>query len=138
MASFQVISKSRFKLLSRNCIHLHNFIYKFYNSISTRWAGGRDDKYFARLRKNTISVYETETFSLIHKRSMKVDNVVDICWSPTDSILAFFVPELDDGNQLARVCLNAFLNLVVFRFSISLYLTCLISLLLCNSLAKWR
>ncbi|XP_056866076.1 eukaryotic translation initiation factor 3 subunit B-like [Raphanus sativus] len=92
-----------------------------------KWDGGRDDKYFARLRKNTISVYETATFSLIDKRSIKVDNVVDICWSPTDSILAFFVPELDDGNQLARVCLNAFLNLVVFRFSISLYLTCLIS-----------
>ncbi|KAJ4899113.1 eukaryotic translation initiation factor 3B-2 [Raphanus sativus] len=70
-----------------------------------KWDGGRDDKYFARLRKNTISVYETATFSLIDKRSIKVDNVVDICWSPTDSILAFFVPELDDGNQLARVAL---------------------------------
>ncbi|KAG2244272.1 hypothetical protein Bca52824_093869 [Brassica carinata] len=70
-----------------------------------KWAGGRDDRYFARLRKNTISVYETETFSLLDKRSMKVDNVVDICWSPTDYILALFVPELDDGNQPARVAL---------------------------------
>ncbi|ESQ54011.1 hypothetical protein EUTSA_v10027018mg, partial [Eutrema salsugineum] len=70
-----------------------------------KWAGGRDDKYFARLRKNTVSVYETETFSLIGKKSMKVDNVVDISWSPTDSILALFVPEQVDGNQPARVAL---------------------------------
>ncbi|XP_010454917.1 PREDICTED: eukaryotic translation initiation factor 3 subunit B-like [Camelina sativa] len=69
-----------------------------------RWAGGNDDKYFAKLSKNTISVYETETFSLIDKKSMKVDNVVDICWSPTDSILSLFVPEQGGGNQPAKVC----------------------------------
>lgn len=68
-----------------------------------RWAGGKDDKYFAKLSKNTISVYETETFSLIDKKSMKVDNVVDICWSPTDSILSLFVPEQGGGNQPAKV-----------------------------------
>ncbi|KAK4274506.1 hypothetical protein QN277_017714 [Acacia crassicarpa] len=70
-----------------------------------RWSGGKDDKYFARLGKNMISVYETETFSLIDKKSMKVESVMDFSWSPTDPILALFVPELGGGNQPARVSL---------------------------------
>ncbi|KAA3460979.1 eukaryotic translation initiation factor 3 subunit B-like [Gossypium australe] len=70
-----------------------------------RWGGGKEDKYFAKLGKNMISVYETETFSLIDKKSLKVENVVDFSWSPTDPILALFVPELGGGNQPARVSL---------------------------------
>ncbi|KAL0464310.1 UNVERIFIED_CONTAM: Eukaryotic translation initiation factor 3 subunit B [Sesamum latifolium] len=70
-----------------------------------RWGGGKDDKYFARIGKNVISVYETETFTLIDKKSIKVENVVDFSWSPTDPILALFVPELGGGNQPARVSL---------------------------------
>ncbi|KAK9919271.1 hypothetical protein M0R45_027880 [Rubus argutus] len=34
-----------------------------------------------------------------------VENVMDFSWSPTDSILALFVPELGGGNQPARVSL---------------------------------
>lgn len=68
-----------------------------------RWGGGKDDKYFARIGKNVISVYETETFSLIDKKSLKVENVMDFSWSPADPILALFVPELGGGNQPARV-----------------------------------
>ncbi|XAR54069.1 hypothetical protein NMG60_11029069 [Bertholletia excelsa] len=70
-----------------------------------RWGGGKDDKYFARIGKNVISVYETETFTLIDKKSIKVENVMDFSWSPTDPILALFVPELGSGNQPARVSL---------------------------------
>ncbi|KAK8970409.1 Eukaryotic translation initiation factor 3 subunit B [Platanthera guangdongensis] len=70
-----------------------------------RWGGGKEDKYFARLGKNLISVYETETFTLIDKKSLKVENVVDFTWSPTDPIIALFVPELGGGNQPARVSL---------------------------------
>ncbi|KAG4160453.1 hypothetical protein Goshw_025729 [Gossypium schwendimanii] len=70
-----------------------------------RWGGGKEDKYFAKLGKNMISVYETETFSLIDKKSLKVENVVDFSWSPTDPIIALFVPELGGGNQPARVSL---------------------------------
>ncbi|MBA0771804.1 hypothetical protein Gotri_007276 [Gossypium trilobum] len=70
-----------------------------------RWGGGKEDKYFAKLGKNMISVYETETFSLIDKKSLKVENIVDFSWSPTDPILALFVPELGGGNQPARVSL---------------------------------
>ena len=68
-----------------------------------RWAGGRDDKYFARISKNAISVYETETMGLLDKKSLKIDNVTDFSWSPTDSILSLFVPEGNGGNQPARV-----------------------------------
>lgn len=70
-----------------------------------KWGGGKDDKYFARMGKNLISVYETETFSLIDKKSIRVENVTDFSWSPTDPILALFVPELGGGNQPARVSL---------------------------------
>ncbi|GER55854.1 eukaryotic translation initiation factor 3subunit B [Striga asiatica] len=70
-----------------------------------RWGGGRDDKYFARIGKNVVSVFETETFTLIDKKSIKVENVTDFSWSPTDPILALFVPELCGGNQPARVSL---------------------------------
>ncbi|KMZ67384.1 putative Eukaryotic translation initiation factor 3 subunit [Zostera marina] len=70
-----------------------------------RWGGGKEDKYFARLGKNMISVYETKNFSVIDKKSIKVDNVMDFSWSPTDSILAAFVPEMGGGNQPAKVSL---------------------------------
>lgn len=71
-----------------------------------RWGGGKDDKYFARLGKNLISVYETNTFSLLDKKSLKVENVVDFSWSPTDPIISLFVPEMGGGNQPARVSIN--------------------------------
>ncbi|RLM87570.1 eukaryotic translation initiation factor 3 subunit B-like [Panicum miliaceum] len=70
-----------------------------------RWGGGKDDKYFARLGKNTISIYETDTFSLIDKKPLKIENVVDFCWSPTDPMVALFVPEMGGGNHPARVSL---------------------------------
>ncbi|KAI7757974.1 hypothetical protein M8C21_018695 [Ambrosia artemisiifolia] len=70
-----------------------------------KWGGGKEDKYFARMGKNVISVYDTETFGLIDKKSIKVDNVMDFSWSPTDPIFALFVPELGGGNQPARVSL---------------------------------
>ncbi|KAL3537155.1 hypothetical protein ACH5RR_000521 [Cinchona calisaya] len=70
-----------------------------------RWGGGKDDKYFARIGKNVVSVYKTETFTLIDKKSIKVESVMDFSWSPTDSILALFVPEIGGGNQPARVSL---------------------------------
>jgi len=55
--------------------------------------------------KNVLSVYETETFSLVDKKSLKVENIMDFCWSPTDPIIALFVPEMGGGNQPARVSL---------------------------------
>ncbi|GAB4832844.1 Eukaryotic translation initiation factor 3 subunit B [Ancistrocladus abbreviatus] len=66
-----------------------------------RWAGDKEDKYFTRIGKNVISVYEIGTFGLIEKKSIKVENVMDFSWSPLDPVLALFVPEL--GNQSAWV-----------------------------------
>lgn len=82
-----------------------------------RWGGGKDDKYFARMGKNVISVYETETFSLIDKKSLKVENVMDFCWSPTDPILALFVPEMGGGNQPARVSSVVWTCIMVIWFA---------------------
>ncbi|XP_074274818.1 eukaryotic translation initiation factor 3 subunit B-like isoform X2 [Silene latifolia] len=86
-----------------------------------KWAGGRDGKYFARIGKNGVSVYETETFTLIDKKSIKVENVMDFSWSPTDPVLALFVPEL--GNQPAKVSLYQIPSKVEIRqknlFSVS-------------------
>ncbi|KAL1211387.1 Eukaryotic translation initiation factor 3 subunit B [Cardamine amara subsp. amara] len=50
-----------------------------------RWAGGEDDSYFAMLIKKTVRIYETQTFVSLGD---KFDDVVDMCWSPTESILA--------------------------------------------------
>ena len=69
----------------------------------SRWAGGKEDKYFARIGKNAISVYETDTMTLLDKKSLKVDNVKDFNWFPTDPILPLFVPEGGGGNQPAKV-----------------------------------
>lgn len=90
-------------------LNLYNFLV-----LHGRWGGGREDKFFARLGKNVISVYETETFTLIDKKSLKVENVVDFTWSPTDPIIAFFVPELGGGNQPARVSRKLFANPFTF------------------------
>lgn len=48
-------------------------------------------------------MYETETMGLLEKKSLKVENVIDFSWSPTDPLLSLFVPEGGGGNQPARV-----------------------------------
>ncbi|PRQ41478.1 putative transcription factor WD40-like family [Rosa chinensis] len=58
-----------------------------------KWSGGRDDKYFALISKNVISIYEINTFTVI----LTVGNVTDFSWSPTDAILALFVSESVDA-----------------------------------------
>ena len=48
------------------------------------WWGAR---FFARLGKNAISVYEAPDMGLLDKRSVKLDMVQDFTWSPADPIL---------------------------------------------------
>ncbi|KAF8694884.1 hypothetical protein HU200_037984 [Digitaria exilis] len=55
--------------------------------------------------KGTTDEFMTDTFSLIDKKCLKLESVLDFCWSPTDPIIALFVPEMGGGNQPARVCL---------------------------------
>ncbi|KAL4395139.1 hypothetical protein AHAS_Ahas02G0222100 [Arachis hypogaea] len=53
---------------------------------------------------NDFAIEDTgDTFSLVDKKSLKVESVMDFSWSPIDPILALFVPELGGGNQPARV-----------------------------------
>ncbi|KAF3948983.1 hypothetical protein CMV_025082 [Castanea mollissima] len=70
-----------------------------------RWSGRNDDKYFARIEKNAIYIYETKTFGLIDNEPLKAENVMDFCWSPTDPVIALFVPTDADEMQPARVSL---------------------------------
>ncbi|XP_067673505.1 eukaryotic translation initiation factor 3 subunit B-like [Haliotis asinina] len=60
-----------------------------------------DGTYFARIGQDTISVYETPSFGLLDKKSFKIDSVRDFSWSPSDNIIAYWVPEHE--NVPARV-----------------------------------
>lgn len=66
-----------------------------------RWS--KDDKYFARIGHNTLSVYETPSFGLLDKKSITVNGIRDFSWSPRDNVLAYWVAE--DKDVPARVVL---------------------------------
>ncbi|CAG9824642.1 unnamed protein product [Phaedon cochleariae] len=61
-----------------------------------RWS--HDDKYFARIGQNNdaLQVYETPSFGLLEKKSIKINGIRDFNWSPTDNIVAYWVPEDKD------------------------------------------
>jgi len=69
-----------------------------------KWS--HDDKFFARMTQgqdSCLSVYETPSFGLLDKKSIKVDGLKGFSWSPKDSILAYWVAE--DKDVPARVVL---------------------------------
>uniref|UniRef100_A0A646QC55 Eukaryotic translation initiation factor 3 subunit B n=1 Tax=Hemiscolopendra marginata TaxID=943146 RepID=A0A646QC55_9MYRI len=67
-----------------------------------RWSC--DDKFFARLSTDgTLSIYETPSFGLLEKKSLKIPGLRDFSWSPTDNIIAYWVAE--DKDVPARVTL---------------------------------
>nr|CAD7457743.1 unnamed protein product [Timema tahoe] len=66
-----------------------------------RWS--HDDKYFARISTDMLSVYETPSFGLLDKKSIKITGIRDFSWSPTDNVLAYWVAE--DKDVPARVTL---------------------------------
>lgn len=66
-----------------------------------KWS--QDDKYFAKMGQDAISVYETPSFRLQENKSLKISGVRDFSWSPTDNILAYWVAE--DKDVPARVTL---------------------------------
>lgn len=70
-----------------------------------KWAGGGEDRFCAKLGKNSVSVYEAPSFGLLDKKSLKLDAVTDCCWSPGDPVLAVFQAESNGGNTPARVSL---------------------------------
>ncbi|KAI8909825.1 eukaryotic translation initiation factor eIF2A-domain-containing protein [Gorgonomyces haynaldii] len=60
-----------------------------------------DEKYLARAQKGAISVYETPGMGLIDKKSIKIDQLQEFQWSPSDHLIAYWTPE--EGNIPARV-----------------------------------
>ncbi|XP_031556262.1 eukaryotic translation initiation factor 3 subunit B-like [Actinia tenebrosa] len=64
-----------------------------------KWS--HNGKYFARMATDSISVYETPSFGLIDKKSLKVEGVKDFQWSPSDNYIAYWTPE--DKDTPARV-----------------------------------
>merc|ERR1711931_256551 len=73
-----------------------------------KWSS--DDKFFARMapdtkesEQNVLSIYETPSFGLLDRKSIKVNGMRDFSWSPTENILAYWVAE--DKDVPARVTL---------------------------------
>ena len=44
-------------------------------------------RFFARLGRNAISVYEAPDMGLLDKKSVKLDAVQDFSWSPADPVM---------------------------------------------------
>lgn len=56
---------------------------------------------------------DTQTMTVLGKKSIKIKNVKEIAWSPTDNILAFWVPE--EGERPAKgACACPFSTHVVY------------------------
>lgn len=71
-----------------------------------KWSS--DDKFFARIATDNkdepaLSIYETPSFGLLDRKSIKVNGMRDFSWSPTENILAYWVAE--DKDVPARVTL---------------------------------
>merc|ERR1719357_2462040 len=61
-----------------------------------KWS--HDDKYFVRMSEaeGTLSIYETPSFGLLDKKSIKVEGLQGFSWSPRDNIIAYWVAEAKD------------------------------------------
>uniref|UniRef100_A0A383V8L2 Eukaryotic translation initiation factor 3 subunit B n=2 Tax=Tetradesmus obliquus TaxID=3088 RepID=A0A383V8L2_TETOB len=61
-----------------------------------KWAGGLEDKYFARLAKGAIKIYETPEMTQLDKKDLKLEGVQDFEWSPAEPLLAAYTQEVGD------------------------------------------
>ncbi|GIY27876.1 eukaryotic translation initiation factor 3 subunit B [Caerostris extrusa] len=59
-----------------------------------KWS--HDDKYFAKLTKDGLSIYETPSFGLLGKKSLKIPGIKNFSWSPTQNIITYWVAEEKD------------------------------------------
>ena len=60
-----------------------------------RWS--HDDLYLARHSKDAISVYVTPDMGLLDKKSLKLPGVADFAWSPTESLMAYWIPSAENA-----------------------------------------
>ena len=79
-----------------------------------------DDKYFARLSTDSLLVYETQTFTLLDKKSIKIPHIVDFEWSPTNNYLSYWVAE--HKNVPARVVLLEIPTKTEIRYKVCYFL----------------
>ena len=75
-----------------------------------RWS--HDDSFFARIKTDeAISVYSTPSMELLadpldgKKKSIKIPDIKDFAWSPTDNCLSYWCPE--QGERPARLSIMA-------------------------------
>lgn len=69
--------------------------------ICIRWSS--DGQFVARAGNEMLSVYEAPVFGLLDKKSIKVTGLKDFSWSPSQNVIAYWVPE--DKDAPARVCI---------------------------------
>lgn len=62
-----------------------------------------DDRFFARVTQDTLSIYETPSMMLLDKKSLKIPGLRSFSWSPKQNILAYWKAE--DKDVPARVTL---------------------------------
>lgn len=55
-----------------------------------------DDAYACRVGQDFLAIYDTETFTVLDKKPVKVDGIKECMWSPVDHHLAFWVPGTDN------------------------------------------
>lgn len=80
--------------------------FSYERSISIAWPYFRwnaDDKYFARLATDSLLIYDTDSFTLLDKKSIKIPHIADFEWSPVNNIISYSIAE--DKNELARIVL---------------------------------
>lgn len=96
-----IIWESRTGVKKRSFNVSHPYVWPIF-----KWS--HDDKYFARMALDNkdemaLSIYETPSFGLLDRKSIKVNGMRDFSWSPTENILAYWVAE--DKDVPARVTL---------------------------------
>ena len=66
-----------------------------------KWS--HDDRFFARMVPNGISVFDTATMKILGGRPIACKGIRHFEWSPSDTLIAYWAPEID--NLPARVVL---------------------------------
>jgi len=67
-----------------------------------KWS--HDDKYVARMSEDLILVYETPSMNLLEP--IKVVGLTDFCWSPSENVISYFVPEINNNKPASVVLLE--------------------------------
>lgn len=95
-----------------------------------KWS--HDDRMVARGGKDAIGVYELPSFTLLDGKPVKADGMKEFSWSPKDSLIAYWTPEV--GNTPARVTVVDVVSKAVIRtknFFLVADVSSLISLFMC-------